>query len=219
MVENANSWKAKYPGDEVVAWVPEGGWYSMMPVRFSNLEGITIRIDATIKASKRHTRYPVDHWRGDQGWYEHIHHFIEIYDSKNLKFEGTGTVDGQGFMWWLREYIRKNPAGRPHLNYMERCENIEYSGIKWMNSAMYHMLHIDINEYYYHDFEIYVDWWGQFILGQFFLARDDEVTIGDFTLPTYPLNTDGIDPWGTNILIERIKITNFDDAVAVKPMY
>jgi len=37
-------------------------------------------------------------------------------------------------------------------------------------------------------------------------------------MPTYALNTDGIDPSGKNILIERVKITNFDDAVAVKPM-
>lgn len=36
------------------------------------------------------------------------------------------------------------------------------------------------------------------------------------TLPMFPLNTDGIDPHGTNILIERVNITCFDDAVAVK---
>lgn len=37
-------------------------------------------------------------------------------------------------------------------------------------------------------------------------------------IPTFPLNTDGIDPSGKNFLIERVKITNFDDAIAVKPM-
>jgi len=35
--------------------------------------------------------------------------------------------------------------------------------------------------------------------------------------PTFPLNTDGIDPAGTNIHIHNVKITNFDDAVAVEP--
>lgn len=34
----------------------------------------------------------------------------------------------------------------------------------------------------------------------------------------FPLNTDGIDPSGSNILIERVNITNFDDAVAIKPV-
>jgi polygalacturonase len=31
------------------------------------------------------------------------------------------------------------------------------------------------------------------------------------------LNTDGIDPSGRNIYIKNVTITNFDDAVAVKP--
>ena len=39
------------------------------------------------------------------------------------------------------------------------------------------------------------------------------------TVPTYPLNTDGIDPAASNVLIERVKITNHDDAVAVKPSH
>ena len=35
--------------------------------------------------------------------------------------------------------------------------------------------------------------------------------------PIFPLNTDRIDPSGSNIIIENVNITNFDDAVAVKP--
>jgi len=35
--------------------------------------------------------------------------------------------------------------------------------------------------------------------------------------PTFPLNTDGIDPTATDVLIENVTITNYDDAVAVKP--
>lgn len=36
-------------------------------------------------------------------------------------------------------------------------------------------------------------------------------------LPMFPLNTDGIDPSGRDIVIRNVNITNFDDAVAVKP--
>ena len=39
------------------------------------------------------------------------------------------------------------------------------------------------------------------------------------TMPTYPLNTDGIDFYASNVRIERVKITNHDDAVAVKPSH
>ena len=34
----------------------------------------------------------------------------------------------------------------------------------------------------------------------------------------FPLNTDGIDVRGRNVLIERCNITNYDDAVAIKPV-
>ena len=35
--------------------------------------------------------------------------------------------------------------------------------------------------------------------------------------PIFPLNTDGIDPRGSNVTIRNVTITNWDDAVAVKP--
>ena len=38
-------------------------------------------------------------------------------------------------------------------------------------------------------------------------------------IPTFPLNTDGIDPSGVDVLIEDINVQNFDDVVAVKPMH
>ena len=38
------------------------------------------------------------------------------------------------------------------------------------------------------------------------------------TLPMFPLNTDGIDVAGKDIIIERLNITNFDDAVTVKAL-
>ena len=36
------------------------------------------------------------------------------------------------------------------------------------------------------------------------------------TLPAFPFSTDGVDVSGSNIVIERLNITNFDDAVSVK---
>lgn len=36
-------------------------------------------------------------------------------------------------------------------------------------------------------------------------------------LPTFPLNTDGIDPAGSNIYIRNVNITSYDDSIAVKP--
>lgn len=35
--------------------------------------------------------------------------------------------------------------------------------------------------------------------------------------PIYPLNTDGIDPSAENVIIRNVNITNYDDAIAIKP--
>ena len=60
----------------------------------------------------------------------------------------------------------------------------------------------------------------QFKLLQFLAVEVVEKLTGldlSFGLPMFPLNTDGIDVSGRNILIERCNITNYDDAVAIKP--
>ena len=48
------------------------------------------------------------------------------------------------------------------------------------------------------------------------LGNDLEYSV---KVPTFPLNTDGIDPAATNVLIERVKITNFEDAIVIKPSH
>lgn len=49
------------------------------------------------------------------------------------------------------------------------------------------------------------------------LPPELEKILEELGVPTFPLNTDGIDPSGKNVLIEDVSITCFDDAVAVKP--
>lgn len=36
-------------------------------------------------------------------------------------------------------------------------------------------------------------------------------------MPIFPLNTDGIDIWGRNFTIRRVKTTNWDDSIVAKP--
>lgn len=98
---------------------------------------------------------------------------------------------------------------------------------------------MDIDSVYLHDFEIYVD----ILKQQEIMSKPkyEEVTeapaiydilmtksldefynslVGSKTvisMPTMPLNTDGIDPQGSNVTIRNVNITNYDDAVAVKP--
>ena len=136
----------------------------------------------------------------------------------NVKFQGGGQVDGQGYMWWIREYIQRNPYGRPKLLMINHATNIEVVGIRWLNAAYYNLHIVDVVGLYCHDFEIQTDYKGQLELGKLFLGPEGYTGLDGMTLPTFPLNTDGVDPAGKDILIERLNITNYDDAVAVKPM-
>lgn len=112
----------------------------------------------------------------------------------------------------MRDYAVLNYGNRPHLLRMDRVKNVRIEGIRWVNSPMYHMFLIDIDNFYIADFEIFVDVYEQKKLAQKHGKWDYKLNI-----PTFPLNTDGIDPSGTNIHIRNVTITNFDDAVAVKP--
>ncbi len=64
-------------------------------------------------------------------------------------------------MWWVREWLQKNPLGRPKILRMNRARNIEFTGIKVLNGPYYHLHFYDVDNVYFHDFEIEVDVMGQ----------------------------------------------------------
>ena len=174
--------------------------FSSLPVRTVNLTDVTIQIDGKLLVSKDFESLPA---KSD---------FLMFFGAKNLTFKGEGVIDGQGYMWWIREYLQKNVNGRPNLVIINESSNVEWSGIRLINSPQFHLSMRNVDQGYFHDFEIHADVRRQKELGQ--LLQGDPSGLG---VPTFPLNTDGIDPSGRDILIERVNITNFDDAIAIKP--
>jgi len=119
----------------------------------------------------------------------------------------------------VRQWLQKNPHQRPHLMQFKRGQRVSFSGIKWQNSPMYHFLFHDSDQVTFQDFEIYVDVMGQMQLSDLFGTIQHALpsSFAKSNWPVFPLNTDGIDPSGSNVLIRNVNITNYDDAVAVKP--
>jgi polygalacturonase len=66
-------------------------------------------------------------------------------------------VDGQGYWWWMREYLLLNKGKRPHLLQMVRVQNGYFTGVKWQNSPSYHLLLNDVDTFVLENFEVYVD--------------------------------------------------------------
>jgi len=61
-------------------------------------------------------------------------------------------------MWWIRDYYGGNPSNsRPHLLNMKYGTNLEFTGVTWKNSPMYHMNIRDFDGAYFHDFNIEVN--------------------------------------------------------------
>jgi polygalacturonase len=83
--------------------------------------------------------------------------FISIFNSQNVVVNGTGSIEGSGYDWWVREWKRENHNGRPNLLDMSRVQNVEISGVKFRNSPRYHISFDESDSIYIHDLEIEVD--------------------------------------------------------------
>ena len=108
--------------------VPAGHTFHMFGVWADEFTNMNITIDGKIKLSKRHHKWPVVNEKGN------IRDFMMFSDIQNVTFRGEGEVDGQGYMWWVREFLGLNNMGRPRLVYIRGGRNLEFTGIRWINS-------------------------------------------------------------------------------------
>ena len=131
--------------------IPVGNFYSM-PIQATNASYINFTIDGTLWACSDNKNWPTT---GNSVW-----DFMNFTDMNHFTIQGSGVIDGQGFMWWQREYVQKNPAGRPNLTKMQRMQNLVITGVKWQNAPYYHMKIEDSKGVWIYNMEIYVDVWG-----------------------------------------------------------
>jgi len=182
------------------------------------LNDVTLVVNGTFYQSKNWVQYPYGH---EDSHYDALFYFDNVH---GIAIIGNGTLDGQGFMWWIREILQKNLHTRPYIIKYHQCSNIEVAGVLVKNSPYYHIVPSDCWDIYMHDFEIYVDIWGQMelhrLFGHTYNTEKTEIDDGNglsIEMPIFPLNTDGIDVWSKNATFRRVKVTNFDDSIVPKP--
>jgi polygalacturonase len=117
----------------------------------SNLE-LHLEAGAVILGSGDPKDYPLR--KSVWGGAEEISPLIYGEDLENVSITGPGTIDGQGAVWWKREWMRsgKNrtakgatPAelaevekirhGRPQMIRLVRCRNVRIEGVRLVNAA------------------------------------------------------------------------------------
>jgi polygalacturonase len=191
--------------DRTVLVPGPGLTFDILHVGAAFLSDVTLRVDGRLRASALRDRFlwPVDNRTGgDEDWA-----VLQFADARRLRLTGAGTIDGQGYGWWL-DVIAGHPDERPHLVICERCDSLRIDSITAVNSPQFHFKLIDVRGCHVHDVTVFVD-----VDAQASMTKRS----ASGGLPTFPLNTDGFDPSGVDVLIERVTVTNFDDAVAVKP--
>jgi hypothetical protein len=140
-----------------------------------------------------------------------------FFDCHGIKMYGTGTIDGSGYDWWFQSFMflvnksKLKSDNRPRLVHFAQSTNLYFQGLEFKNSPMFHLNLFDVVNVTCIDLVVNVDVYRQ---------KELDDTWGERllnNLPLYPLNTDGIDPSGENILIKNFTYNGHDDAVAVKP--
>lgn len=128
-----------------------------------------------------------------------------------MTITGDGVVDGQGYVWWWY-VILTGKSVRPDMFNLQNHTRLVVRDLYCRNSPQFHFRVHDVQGAHFDNVTIWVNITQQMAL----LRRHNRTTIHPtlgIELPTFPLNTDGIDPAGRDVLIENSVIDNFDDAV------
>ena len=182
--------------------------YHMLPsgVQFG-LSDIIIHIDGKIIAWEG----DISQWTREEKSNSTIS-LISFTDSKNITFSGKGVIEGLGYRWWW-DVILGSHDNRPNLLEMENAVDTKIQGLTFSNSPKYQVNLRNMKNVLVENITIFVD-----VLGQRAYLEKFGLLYQNF-IPTFPLNTDGIDISGIDVIIRNSSFINFDDAVAVKPIH
>ena len=186
------------PGSSVV--IPQYSKYYIFSVSASGLKQVKLQVEGDLIAISNITSWPVV--SGNK--YQNV---LEFSNCSDFTLSGPGTIDGQGYKWWVELMFNFLKYQRPHLVNMEYCINVTVANLTMRNSPNFHLRVPNVKSLLVRNLYIWVD----------IEAQSNLVKSSHWKVPMFPFNTDGIDPSGQNILIQNITVENYEDAVAVKP--
>jgi hypothetical protein len=189
-----------------IAVVPRGKVFTMLPwAIIDGLKNVTLSIEGTLNA------FPGDMFLWPNSTTGRALRFIDIHHSSDVTINGGGTIQGNGYRWWWYALLSGND-NRPHLLWMRSCINSVMENLTFLNSPNFHIYWQDALVGLIDNVTVHVDVDDQrALLGKFGKLSADG-------LPIFPLNTDGIDIAGQDIVVRNCRVTNFDDALCAKPM-
>lgn len=199
-----------------IAFVPNKVYY-FSAIQVDDLHDIVFQVDGILRAHSNIREWPKD--QGGTGLDEMI-----FKNANNFTLRGSGVIDGQGYGWWWNSisealpFVNHNDL-RGKMISIKESTNILVEGLTFMNSPTWHLNIEDCDNVVIRDFVIWVNVTSQKEMLQsagLWTAIDPTGPLG-YGIPTFPLNTDGIDPSASNVHIYNGVIDNYDDAIVFKP--
>mmetsp|Transcript_21753 Transcript_21753/g.53266 ORF Transcript_21753/g.53266 Transcript_21753/m.53266 type:complete len:504 (-) Transcript_21753:304-1815(-) len=224
--------------------VPSGKTYSMMGLRLDGIQDVKFRIDGTLKGVPDFDNWPLQ--PGSTTSYLGMLEIINSRNvTITSSSRGRGLLNGQGYTWWWSNILQVQTKKRPELLYWKNCSQLLIENIKLKNSPRFNLNLDDVSDVIVRYIDIETDLDAQRKLQKMvkgrtqslkdLLALDQprpelagfestinwkkwlEMALEDLNIPTFPLNTDGMDVKGRNIHIHDCSIVNFDDIIVPKP--
>jgi len=154
-----------------------------------------------------------------------------LYDSIDIAItsDSRGTFNGNGRVWWNKMIVGDLPQGRkrPKMLHVNHCADVLVENVDLVNSPSFNLqvdavraeirfVNVETDRGYsqslkkrsFGDIKSRIEEW---------LLDKAVKLLPSRLLQPEDLNTDGIDPSGTDIWIHDCKISNDDDSIAVKP--
>jgi hypothetical protein len=203
------------PVDKVITFDRDKVYY-MRNVTIENITSVKFSIDATLRFSNDIKKYNFSGGSGNAS-------LIMFVNTRSVTMEGSGTIDGQGLEWWRMSYSGKDVClicqviairllttiiytgvdNRPNLVQFLYAVDVVISGLHFIDSPRFSIYFKDARDIVVRDATIFVN--------------SSIVRAWNPDSKMYPLNTDGIDISAVNVTVYNTAITNYDDAIVVKP--
>ena len=185
-----NSIQYASPGDTIILNNSQPMYYIPFDV-LTNLYNITIQLHSDIYLHDNSSAWT---FYEDTDFYLNA---IDIRNSSYITIEGSehSSIYGQGYQWWIDFFEGKISRERPTILYLENCINVIITNLILFDSPRFHIYAKNILRMEIAGVTVWVE-------------PEDSV---------FPYNTDGIDVSGKDIYIHDSIISNYDDAICIKP--
>ncbi|KAL6053227.1 Polygalacturonase [Balamuthia mandrillaris] len=200
-------------GDTVL--LPEGNFFVLGGIQGSSLTNVTLQMEGVLTALP-----------DIEAWPHAKRAYLPLIQLSNCSFltvtslSGQANIDGQGAIWWDKTILNQLAYTRPKLFVITESTDLLLERFNMTNAPFWHLVlehnaRVEVR---------YVNVMVERSIQQMFKDRMRQLRGGralqgasSMGLEPEDLNTDGIDPSGTDYWIHDCFIMNDDDSVAVKP--